>query len=132
MSELNTHISINDDDAAGHDSPSKGSGTGTPRSSSGWDGKLRIEKKAELANPEALSDPEYSDEENVVPGKTIDADEGNHFPTPFRTIFRSRVQRLTPPQQTSSTTIPTTPPKSTASTLASPQFPPSASKDSRP
>lgn len=89
MSEPNTHISINDDDAAGHDLPSKGSGTGTPRSSSGWDGKLRIEKKAELANPEALSDPEYSDEENVVPGKTIDADEGNHFHTPFRTVFRS-------------------------------------------
>jgi protein phosphatase 1 regulatory subunit 7 len=51
-----------------------------PRDSKGWDGKLRVEKPAErnaiLANPEALSDPEYSDEENVVPGEEIDADEG--------------------------------------------------------
>lgn len=50
------------------------------RSATGWDGKLRIgkkvEKKLELANPEAISDPEYSDEENVVPGETIEADEG--------------------------------------------------------
>ena len=64
------HISINGDDAEGHDTPK------SARSSSGWDGKLRIEKKAELANPEALSDPEYSDEENVLPGEAIDADEG--------------------------------------------------------
>ncbi|CAK7246123.1 MAG: protein phosphatase regulatory subunit Sds22 [Sporothrix thermara] len=28
-----------------------------------------------LANPEALSDPEYSDEDNVVPGEVISADE---------------------------------------------------------
>jgi protein phosphatase 1 regulatory subunit 7 len=64
------HISINGDDVEGHDTPK------SARSSSGWDGKLRIEKKLELANPEALSDPEYSDEENVVPGEVIDADEG--------------------------------------------------------
>ena len=32
------------------------------RSSSGWDGKLRMEpRNAVLANPEALSDPDYSD-----------------------------------------------------------------------
>jgi protein phosphatase 1 regulatory subunit 7 len=67
------HISISGDDTTGHESPKSG---GTPRSSSGWDGKLRIEKKLELANPEALSDPEYSDEENVAPGEIIDADEG--------------------------------------------------------
>lgn len=65
-----SHISINGDDAEGHESPGK-----SPRSSSGWDGKLRLEKKAELANPEALSDPEYSDEENILPGEAIDADE---------------------------------------------------------
>jgi protein phosphatase 1 regulatory subunit 7 len=64
------HISINGDDVEGHDTPK------SARSSSGWDGKLRIDKKLELANPEALSDPEYSDEENVVPGEVIDADEG--------------------------------------------------------
>jgi protein phosphatase 1 regulatory subunit 7 len=64
------HISINGDDVEGHDTPK------SARSSSGWDGKLRVEKKLELANPEALSDPEYSDEENVMPGEAIDADEG--------------------------------------------------------
>lgn len=73
-----SRISINGEDAKGHDAKE----STTPRSSSGWDGKLRIEKekerKLELANPEALSDPEYSDEENVVPGEVIDADEGTH------------------------------------------------------
>jgi protein phosphatase 1 regulatory subunit 7 len=49
-----------------------------PRSSSGWDGKLRVDKKLELANPEALSDPEYSDEEQVLPGEEIEADEGTY------------------------------------------------------
>lgn len=48
----------------------------SPRDSKGWDGKLRVEKRPVVANPEALSDPEYSDEENVLPGETIDADEG--------------------------------------------------------
>lgn len=67
------HISINGDDAEGHDA---GKGSPTPKSSSGWDGKLRVEKKLELANPEALSDPEYSDEDQVLPGEQIDADEG--------------------------------------------------------
>jgi protein phosphatase 1 regulatory subunit 7 len=73
------HISINGDDAEGHDTPK------SARSSSGWDGKLRLEKKLELVNPEALSDPEYSDEENVVPGEVIDADEGihTHFQAPL-------------------------------------------------
>ncbi|TKA29724.1 hypothetical protein B0A50_03087 [Salinomyces thailandicus] len=35
----------------------------TPHSKSGWDGKLRVNKQATLANPEALSDPDYSDED---------------------------------------------------------------------
>jgi protein phosphatase 1 regulatory subunit 7 len=64
------HISIKGDDVEGHDTPK------SARSSSGWDGKLRVEKKLELVNPDALSDPEYSDEENVIPGEAIDADEG--------------------------------------------------------
>jgi len=72
------HISINGDDAEGHDSPKSG---GTPKSSSGWDGKLRIEKKAELVNPEAISDPDYSDEEQVLAGETIEADEGRFTQT---------------------------------------------------
>ncbi|QSZ29675.1 hypothetical protein DSL72_004191 [Monilinia vaccinii-corymbosi] len=71
-----SHISINGDDTKGHDAQE----STAPRSSSGWDGKLRIEKetgkKLELLNPEAISDPEYSDEENVLPGEVINADEG--------------------------------------------------------
>lgn len=47
----------------------------TPRSRTGWDGKLRVEKKPVLANPEALTDPEYSDED-APPVEQIDADEG--------------------------------------------------------
>ncbi|KAK3984835.1 protein phosphatase [Cladorrhinum sp. PSN332] len=46
------------------------------RNSKGWDGKLRVApKSAILANPEALSDPEYSDDENVVRGEEVAADE---------------------------------------------------------
>jgi protein phosphatase 1 regulatory subunit 7 len=70
-----SHISINGDDAKGHEADSP-QGSTTPRSSSGWDGKLRLEKKAELVNPEAISDPEYSDEEQVLEGEKIEADEG--------------------------------------------------------
>lgn len=50
----------------------------SPRDSKGWDGKLRVEKRPVMTNPEAISDPEYSDEENVLPGETISADEGTH------------------------------------------------------
>lgn len=46
----------------------------TPTSKSGWDGKLRVNKTATLANPEALSDPEYSDEDAPPPDE-IEADE---------------------------------------------------------
>jgi len=46
----------------------------SPHSKSGWDGKLRVEKKAVLANPEALTDPEYSDED-APPVDEIEADE---------------------------------------------------------
>lgn len=41
----------------------------------GWDGKLRVEKNAILANSEALSDPEHSDED-APPVEQIPADEG--------------------------------------------------------
>lgn len=54
-------------DSAGHSSK--------PRDSNGWDGKLRVEKKAVLANPEALTDPDHSDED-APPVEQIDADEG--------------------------------------------------------
>lgn len=52
------------------------------RNSKGWDGKLRVSKNALIANPEALSDPEYSDDDNVLPGEDLAPDEGKlpHFP----------------------------------------------------
>ena len=53
------------------------------RNSKGWDGKLRLPKNAVLANPEALSDPEYSDDDNVHPGDEISADEGTSFPRQY-------------------------------------------------
>ncbi|MCJ1253693.1 hypothetical protein MMC24_001505 [Lignoscripta atroalba] len=46
----------------------------TPRDSKGWDGKLRLSRKAVVANPGALSDPEYSDED-APPAEEIEADE---------------------------------------------------------
>jgi protein phosphatase 1 regulatory subunit 7 len=48
----------------------------SPKDSKGWDGKLRVDRKPVLANPEAISDPEYSDDEHVVQGEEIAADEG--------------------------------------------------------
>lgn len=73
------------------DQPSGGSTT--LRNSKGWDGKLRLPSgtlgdspaasptgnhaTVVMANPEALSDPDYSDDENVLPGDKIDADEGS-------------------------------------------------------
>ncbi|CAJ2500571.1 Uu.00g034240.m01.CDS01 [Anthostomella pinea] len=56
----------------GHPSPGPSPGL---RDSKGWDGKLRIDRTALVQNPEALSDPEYSDDENVLPGGEIGADE---------------------------------------------------------
>lgn len=47
------------------------------RDSQGWDGKLRVDKKAVVTNAEALSDPEYSDED-APPVEQIGADEGRH------------------------------------------------------
>ena len=47
------------------------------RNSKGWDGKLRVPKSALITNPEALSDPEYSDDSNVLEGDEIEADEGS-------------------------------------------------------
>ena len=46
-----------------------------PRDSNGWDGKQRVERRAVISNPEALSDPDYSDED-APPVEQIDADEG--------------------------------------------------------
>jgi hypothetical protein len=51
------------------------------RDSKGWDGKMRLSPSdtapvAQVANPEALLDPDYSDDENVLPGEMLEADEG--------------------------------------------------------
>jgi protein phosphatase 1 regulatory subunit 7 len=61
----------------GHDS-SKAEGEASPSltNSKGWDGKLRVPKTALMANPEALTDSDYSDEDNVLEGEEIAADEG--------------------------------------------------------
>jgi protein phosphatase 1 regulatory subunit 7 len=60
-----------DDNSKGWEKPHQ-----SPTNSKGWDGKLRVDRRPVLENPEAISDPEYSDEEHVVPGEEISADEG--------------------------------------------------------
>lgn len=52
-----------------------GSSPSTPTNKAGWDGKLRVNKQAVLANPEALDDPDYSDDD-APPPEEIGADEG--------------------------------------------------------
>lgn len=47
----------------------------TPRDRKGWDGKLRVDRRPVITNPEALSDPDYSDED-APPVEQIEADEG--------------------------------------------------------
>ncbi|RHZ57847.1 hypothetical protein CDV55_103759 [Aspergillus turcosus] len=44
------------------------------KDSTGWDGKLRVEPKATITNPEALEDPDYSDAD-APPVEEIEADE---------------------------------------------------------
>lgn len=67
------HIELVEDE--NHSSTSNGPNSPALTDHKGWDGKLRIDKNATLHNLEALSDPEYSDDENVVPGEEISADE---------------------------------------------------------
>jgi hypothetical protein len=45
------------------------------KDSKGWDGKLRVEPRATITNPEALEDPDYSDSD-APPVVEINADEG--------------------------------------------------------
>jgi len=59
---------------ASQDAPHPTNGT-IPHDSKGWDGKLRVDRRAGVTNAEILSDPEYSDEE-APPVEQIDADEG--------------------------------------------------------
>ena len=59
----------------GPDPPSQPEKASILRDSQGWDGKLRVEKRAVLQNPEVLSDPDVSDED-APPVEEISADEG--------------------------------------------------------
>lgn len=68
------HIELVEDEA--HSPRAEGDDTPALTDSKGWDGKLRVDRGALLQNPEALSDPEYSDDENVLPGEEVAADEG--------------------------------------------------------
>lgn len=63
-------------DAPAHPPPST-NGTTTLQDSNGWDGKLRVERRAVVTNAEILSDPEYSDED-APPVEQIVADEGKY------------------------------------------------------
>ena len=69
------------------DSPENGSpdppaprNGGTLQDSKGWDGKLRVDRRAVVTKSEILSDPEYSDED-APPVEQISADEGQSFST---------------------------------------------------
>ena len=55
--------------------PSVSSKSSPLQDSNGWDGKLRIDKKAVLADTETLSSSDHSDEE-IPPTDQIKADEG--------------------------------------------------------
>jgi len=70
-----TMSNTNDAPNGGANTNGTSSKSSTPHSKSGWDGKLRVNKQATLANPEALSDPDYSDED-APPVDQIAADEG--------------------------------------------------------
>lgn len=56
------------------DVPSSTNGS-TLQDSNGWDGKLRVDRRAIVTNANILSDPEYSDED-APPADQISADEG--------------------------------------------------------
>ncbi|KAI9805869.1 MAG: hypothetical protein M1825_000483 [Sarcosagium campestre] len=47
----------------------------SPRDSKGWDGKLRVDRRAVVTNPNAMSDAEDSDGDEAPPQEQIDADE---------------------------------------------------------
>lgn len=69
-----SHISIEDNPPTMRP---EGESAGPLTDSKGWDGKLRLPpKEVIVSNPEAFSDPEYSDDENVLEGEEIAADEG--------------------------------------------------------
>lgn len=58
-------------------SPTLANGS-TLQDSKGWDGKLRVDRRAVITNAEVLSDPDYSDED-APPVEQIVADEGKYM-----------------------------------------------------
>ena len=73
--------------------PSPKSKASSPRDRQGWDGKLRVQKRAVITNAEALSDPEYSDED-APPPESINADEGISDLSPlWREVFSRTLRR---------------------------------------
>jgi protein phosphatase 1 regulatory subunit 7 len=44
---------------------------------SGWDGKLRVDRRAVVVNSEAVEDPDYSDAD-APPPEEVEADEGTY------------------------------------------------------
>lgn len=64
------------------------------KDSKGWDGKLRVEPKATITNPEALEDPDYSDSD-APPAEEIDADEGEFTAATIAVARRKLQQRGT-------------------------------------
>ena len=88
-----SHIKLEEPEEAQHHSHDAESGQPL-KNDKGWDGKLRVDR-ATLANPEAISDPEYSDEENVLEGEVISADEGALAP-PRRLEPSPRAWRTSP------------------------------------
>ncbi|OAA56068.1 protein phosphatases PP1 regulatory subunit sds22 [Cordyceps fumosorosea ARSEF 2679] len=74
--QQHAHVTIAADaESRDTDTAPEGSSSAGLTNANGWDGKLRIPKSAILTNPEAVSDPEYSDDDNVLPGEEIAADE---------------------------------------------------------
>lgn len=62
------------------------------RDSNGWDGKLRVGKRAEVVNAEILSDPEHSDED-APPVEQIAADDGRFAHASFLSMLTGTYPR---------------------------------------
>ncbi|KAL4947840.1 hypothetical protein BDW69DRAFT_199338 [Aspergillus filifer] len=72
--ELLDLIPVLEDLAARHPTDPSPAAPHVMKDSKGWDGKLRVEPKATITNPEALEDSDYSDPD-APPVEQIDADE---------------------------------------------------------
>lgn len=79
---LTSSPSTSSDTCNNHPQSKQQTSTLNMKDRNGWDGKLRIDdpdnRRAILTNPEALEDPDYSDDD-APPVEEIDADEGASF-----------------------------------------------------